>query len=160
MDASQTAHWRTRWLAVTALALALVAVAWLVFRAGNSGGGEPAAHVREPVRLALVYSKAPANSLLLGQHPGHEHIYRANLDGSHPIRLTTGLFPTISPDGNWIAYQAVQHHGQPSLRLLSLSGGKPRRLATGAPDALVWSADSRYIASELLSRLSITDVGT
>jgi Tol biopolymer transport system component len=141
--ASKTGHWRTRWVAVAGLLIAVIA-AWLVVRTGGSSSREPAPQAVKPVRVALVYSKA-TYSHAFGLHPVRERIYRAGSDGTHSARIAVGLYPAISPDGRWVVYQGASRKRPPRLQLLSLAGGRPRPLPARAFDDVVWSPDSKQI---------------
>jgi tricorn protease len=58
-------------------------------------------------------------------------LWKTSLNGGEAIRLTTHpgeeSSPTISPDGNWVAYSAT-YEGPTEVYLIPISGGLPRRL--------------------------------
>jgi hypothetical protein len=92
---------------------------------------------------------------------GTMQILRTKSDGSHSEQLTFdeyhNWFPTISPDGKWIAFLSLPPSSNPTepaaceramLRLMPLSGGAPRVIAyfSGGKGSLgSWSPDSRSI---------------
>jgi hypothetical protein len=81
-----------------------------------------------------------------------EEVWVVNADGSHRTRLGTGDQPLISPDGTMVAASEFGPHGH-ALVIYSTSG-QPKQaylnLATTSAVALAWSADSRYLAVELI----------
>ena len=87
---------------------ASVAAAVVVVVLGTSALGATlfASHSGSNVTRSLVYEKA-----------GTGTIWRANVDGSHPVRLASGTNPRISPDGRFVAFfrnvknQNVRSHG-------------------------------------------------
>jgi TolB protein len=57
---------------------------------------------------------------------GARNIWRVDIDGSNPVRLTTGeldTYPTCSPDSRWVVY-ASWAAGKPSIRKVPLDGGE------------------------------------
>jgi Tol biopolymer transport system component/DNA-binding winged helix-turn-helix (wHTH) protein len=85
-------------------------------------------------------------------------LWKANLDGSDPIQLSTSAMyaanPLWSPDGSQIAFYDNQVNAADTIYLVSSQGGHPQRLL---PDSLgegysgdqnepSWSADGRKIA--------------
>jgi serine/threonine protein kinase/Tol biopolymer transport system component len=57
---------------------------------------------------------------------GARNIWRVDIDGSNPVRLTTGeldTYPTCSPDSRWVVY-ASWASGKPSIRKVPIEGGE------------------------------------
>lgn len=86
------------------------------------------------------------------------NIWRMELDGSNPTRLTDGKFdyiPDCSRDGKWVAYTSDQS-GIPNLWRVSIDGGKPTQLTQQVSIGAQISADGRLISffsnSELRNR--------
>lgn len=79
-----------------------------------------------------------------------EDLWIANLDGSHPRRLTSDLgveaAPYFSPDGSQIAFSA-QYDGNTDVYLLPITGGVPKRLTTHPAGDIVrgWTPDGAAI---------------
>jgi Tol biopolymer transport system component len=65
------------------------------------------------------------------------NLWRADADGSHPVRLTNGaldVHPDISPDGRWVVFASFVDWspaigGQPSLWRVPIEGGEPTEIA-------------------------------
>jgi len=89
---------------------------------------------------------------------GNNDLFVINADGSGLVQLTDTpddeIEPTVSPDGNTIAYVAATplEEGIPKWRLylVSLDGGDPRQLTEGPGDDFYpcWSPDGRFLAFE------------
>jgi WD40 repeat protein len=107
----------------------------------------------EPIERHLVYEKIV----------GERGIWIASADGSNPKLLVAEgeyheiSFPQISPDGTQVAYvgDCGSSHCT-NAYVISTSGGKPRRFASGI-EGISWSPDSQRIvgvkwsSKELLS---------
>lgn len=68
--------------------------------------------------------------VFVSDRAGVPNIWRMDLDGSDPVRLTQGLRdldPYVSPDSRWVVYTGAVS-GRPSLWKVSINGGKPERL--------------------------------
>jgi Tol biopolymer transport system component len=75
---------------------------------------------------------------------GKSAIYVGNADGSHPVRLTNGVWdqiPVWSPDGRWIAYDADDPDRD--LMVVPSDGGDRRQLTSGqgAENPAGWTVD-------------------
>jgi serine/threonine protein kinase len=58
---------------------------------------------------------------------GRRNLWRMNLDGSNPVKLTSGLadsFPALSPDSRWVIY-TVYEGAKPTLWKVPIDGGTP-----------------------------------
>ena len=79
---------------------------------------------------------------------GKKQVWRMNLDGSNPIRLTSGLsdgVPSFTPDGRWIVYTSYDGV-KPELWKISSDGGAPVRIADRAATVASVSPDGKWIA--------------
>jgi len=75
------------------------------------------------------------------------NLWRMNLDGSNPVRLTSGLidlFPSISPDSRWVIYTAVEG-SKPTLWKISIDGGTPVQVTDHVATAATISPDGKSI---------------
>jgi Tol biopolymer transport system component len=102
----------------------------------------------------IAYDKSPASL--------HPHVFVANDDGAGQRRLATGLFPSISPNGRWVAYirpNTTTAHNE--LRVIRSTGGRSR-LVTHAFDIgeLHWSPSSRFLGAWLGRGILIYDLRT
>lgn len=134
----------------------IVVFAWAGLIAGCAGTSDTVPPLPSPSRALLVYAR-PTGSSPIG---GPEVIYRSAPDGRDPVRLVPGRDPVLSPDGRWIAFWRSTPGRPGRLFVISSGGGRPRALAAGADDAVVWSWDSRLVASGRLGRVSIVNVNT
>jgi Tol biopolymer transport system component len=67
------------------------------------------------------------------------------LNGSRLKRqVDDATFPTVSPNGRWLAYAKVQD-GRGGIRLRNLRSGRTRELTTGSAQELDFSPDGRRI---------------
>jgi eukaryotic-like serine/threonine-protein kinase len=76
------------------------------------------------------------------------HIWRIDIDGSNPKRLTDGdreTNPTVSPDGKWVLYTAVESDQQ-KLRKVPIDGGETVQLTNYSSATPYVSPDGRFIA--------------
>jgi Tol biopolymer transport system component len=114
------------------------AVAFTVAALGKSAAST------SPAARTLVYAK-PANPF------GNERIWRAGSDGSHPVFVTAGKLPQLSPDGRWIAFVRTQDRPLRSKLLVVPTSGGQRRLLDQLEgaffDAPVWASDSRNLVA-------------
>jgi Tol biopolymer transport system component len=79
---------------------------------------------------------------------GAKSVWRMNIDGSNPVRLTNGLadsFPSVSPDGKWVIYSGIEG-GKPTLWKVSLDGGTPVQFSNHVATAGVISPDGKSVA--------------
>ena len=76
------------------------------------------------------------------------NIWRMNVDGSNPVRLTSGLsegFPSLSPDGRWVVYTGYDGV-RSALWRVSIDGGTPVQITDHVATAATVSPDGRWIA--------------
>ena len=130
-------------IVVTAIAVALVDTR------SDSGG----------LTGSLVYADQTSTS---------SSIWRANPDGTHPVRLTNGSNPTISPNGRFVAFVRVtcmpmapsgETCSDPKLFVMTTSDGKVERIK-GVPSAddLAWAPDSERLAVTGAHRIDVFDL--
>jgi serine/threonine protein kinase len=76
------------------------------------------------------------------------NLWRMNIDGSNPVRLTSGLadsFPTLSPDSRWVIFTAIGDV-KPTLWKVSIDGGTPVQISDHVATTATVSPDGRLIA--------------
>ncbi len=79
---------------------------------------------------------------------GKRNLWRMNLNGSNPVRLTSGLgeaFPALSPDSRWVIYSALGG-AKPTLWKISIDGGTPVQVSDHVVTTSSVSPDGRFIA--------------
>jgi Tol biopolymer transport system component len=79
---------------------------------------------------------------------GKKSLWRINLDGSNPVKLTPGLadaFPSISPDSRWVVYTTYEG-AKPTLWKISIDGGTPVQITDHVAIVASISPDGKYIA--------------
>jgi Tol biopolymer transport system component len=82
---------------------------------------------------------------------GVRHIWRMNVDGGDPIRLTGGTGesdPTVTPDGRWVVYTRLRTKDSehPTLWKVSIDGGEPAQLTSEFTMRPAVSPDGKLIA--------------
>jgi Tol biopolymer transport system component len=93
-------------------------------------------------------------SVIYGSLQGEESVLmKVSSQGGPAVRLTdyNADYPSVSPDGNWIACFRNPHGNQPpSLAILPIAGGPPAKEfplpETADPPPLVWTPDGRAVA--------------
>jgi Tol biopolymer transport system component len=148
MTAVPRSHRYGRWLVGVVI---LGALSWAALSLARGDENESVTALPTPKRELLVYAK-PSGSPPFG---GPEVIYRSTPTGQDPVRLVPGNDPALSPDGRWVAFWRSRPGSSGRLFVISSRGGQPRALAADASDAIVWSWDSQFIASESLGRVTI-----
>jgi TolB protein len=79
---------------------------------------------------------------------GRRNLWRMNLDGSNPVKLTSGLgdsFPALSPDSRWVIYTAYEGT-KPTLWKVSIDGGTPVKITDHVVTVASVSPDGKFIA--------------
>ena len=75
-------------------------------------------------------------------------VWRMNVDGSNPVRLTQGpfdVYPSVTPDGKWVVY--INNDGpQPTMWKVSIDGGTPVKLSDHTARSAVVSPDGKLLA--------------
>ena len=79
---------------------------------------------------------------------GQLAIWRMNIDGSNPVRLTNGpidVFPSLTPDGKWVVY--INNSGaKPTAWKVSIDGGTPVQVTDHAASSAIVSPDGKLLA--------------
>jgi serine/threonine protein kinase len=86
--------------------------------------------------------------LFSSNRAGNFNIWRMDISGGNPIRLTSGLddeYPGVSPDGRWVVYSSSDP-GKPGLWRTSIDGGEPVRLLENCVNSAPVSSDGKLIA--------------
>lgn len=101
---------------------------------------------------------------------GDAHLFLMNADGSDQteVPLGPGVYddPTISPDGQWLAFTRRDNaNALKALYIAHLDGSGMRRMTNSTVDEndMTWSPDGRYIAvvrGDAGSRIVVLDVAT
>lgn len=79
-------------------------------------------------------------------------IYVSDLDGSNPLKLATGAWPSLSPDGTRLAYSSSD-----GLHILDLATGSNSALGMDGHN-LIWSPDGTRILFSTTFNLYIANV--
>ncbi len=98
--------------------------------------------------LLLVPASSQA-TLVFTRNPLNPTVYTANDNGSAARKVGPGSNPRVSPDGQTIVFYRFGKGNRPSeLMVAPVTGGAPKRLASGWQDPFVfaWSSDSSTIA--------------
>src|SRR3712207_4964331 len=91
-------------------------------------------------QAGLVYVKKPNSA--------KPQVWLARDDGTRGRRLGTGLWPTISPDGRWVAWRTLEPRAR--VMLVKSNGRSPRRIARSSHiGEYKFSADSKKLGIEL-----------
>jgi tricorn protease len=104
------------------------------------------AAVAAPIKFAR-YPHVSSGKLAFAYHGD---LWIANVDGSHPVRLTAHVsrntFPRLSPDGKWVAFTS-NRMGNDDVWVIPALGGEARQLtfhSTG-DTVLYWTPDGKRI---------------
>jgi Tol biopolymer transport system component len=92
--------------------------------------------------------------VFMSERSGKSSIWKVGIDGGSPQQVTNRVAqtPTISPDGNSIAYFYTdeQANNQPKLALIPFTGGEPSKTIdlprSVQPIAFAWMSDGRSVA--------------
>jgi serine/threonine protein kinase/Tol biopolymer transport system component len=79
---------------------------------------------------------------------GTANIWRIDIDGTNPIRLTSGSGesdPDVTPDGKWVVYTLLGA-GRPTVWRVSIDGGAPEQIINKYTTKPVVSPDGKAIA--------------
>ncbi len=93
----------------------------------------------------------PAAQIAFVRGTNSESVWIAAANGTGARRLGAGVGPELSPNGAEVAASTVASKG-PALVVYATAGGKHTFFdaALGEAEPLAWSADSRYLAVELM----------
>ena len=120
----------------------------VILAAGAAGCGQHAQ--RQTVGRFLAYSKGVS-----GDWPA---IWLARVDGTHARRLAgPGIYPVVSPDGRWVAFDGCLRARDLCLRLVSTSGGQQRLLLHNSGPA-TWSPRSDLVVARYGQALAAIDL--
>jgi dipeptidyl aminopeptidase/acylaminoacyl peptidase len=114
---------RSRHLLLGTLPLALVAC-----------GGGANNTLPKPAEQHLVY--------VAGESPATASVWVANVDGSHPQRLTRGSVAVLTPDGKAVAVQR-----RDGIYVVPSHGGAPRKLTSQRLEPRGWSPDGKTLVA-------------
>jgi hypothetical protein len=123
-------------IGATAVALLLPVLA----ACGGSG-----THVVRAAEHHLVY--------VAGDDPAHATVVVANVDGSHPRRIGPGTLAALSPDGRSVA--VLRRNG---IYVLSVHGGRARRLTPERLHPQAWSPDGTTLIASRPATLSVLEL--
>ncbi|MGI9166034.1 MAG: LpqB family beta-propeller domain-containing protein [Pyrinomonadaceae bacterium] len=102
-----------------------------------------------PINVRPSVSPDGRHIVFVSDLAGPRNIWRVDIDGSNPVRLTGGeldTWPTCSPDGLWVVYTS-NLSGKSYLWKVSIDGGAPVQLTrAGVPDAPSISPDGKFVA--------------
>lgn len=79
---------------------------------------------------------------------GVRTIWRMNIDGSNPVKLTNGtsdLMPTLTPDDKWVLFTSLAG-AQPQIYKVSIDGGAPVQITDHRASAGTVSPDGKWLA--------------
>ena len=101
-------------------------------------------------------SGSQAGGTLVFQALSGGPIYAVNADGSALRYLTTGMDPSLSPDGQWVAFTRwddIQNGATGSLWVISVDGSQERPILgeIRQPRSPVWSPDGTQLAISKLN---------
>jgi Tol biopolymer transport system component len=98
----------------------------------------------------LVYVKKPNSA--------RPQVWLAQDDGSRARRIGTGIAPTISDDGKWVAWRAFGTRER--VMLVRASGGTPRRVVRSVQVGEIrFSPDGTRLGFAIRGRLVVRDIG-
>jgi eukaryotic-like serine/threonine-protein kinase len=75
-------------------------------------------------------------------------IWRMNIDGSNPIRLSDGpsdIYPSVTPDSQWVVF--IKNEGsKPTIWKVSIDGGTPVQVFDHVASSAIVSPDGKLLA--------------
>jgi Tol biopolymer transport system component len=111
------------------------------------------------VAASLVVAPAAQAELVYVKNPNsaRPQVWLAQDDGSGARRVGTGIAPTISDDGTWVAWRSFGTREK--VMLVRASGGTPRRVARSvAVGEIRFSPDSTRLGFAIRGRLVVRDL--
>jgi eukaryotic-like serine/threonine-protein kinase len=97
--------------------------------------------------LKPAVSPVDGSIVFVSRRTGTPHLWSMGAGGLNPHQLTNGnteSFPSVSPDGKWVAYISIDD--KPTLWKLSLDGGQPTQLTHNFTWVPSISPDGKLIA--------------
>ncbi len=114
----------------------------------DADGGNQKQVTNDTLMEALVKVSPDSRQILF--HLGGKGLWKMDMDGTNRKQLTDGgMFPTYSPDGNWIFYTKPKDKW--SMWKISSDGGEPIRLTDHAAYHPSVSPDGKLIAYQTRS---------
>ncbi|HET7114550.1 MAG TPA: DUF5050 domain-containing protein, partial [Pyrinomonadaceae bacterium] len=86
--------------------------------------------------------------VFVSQRQNGRAIWRINIDGSNPTRLSNGpsdYLPLVTPDGKWVLFISADGP-QPTLWKVSIDGGSPVQVLDHAASSATVSPDGKLLA--------------
>ena len=88
--------------------------------------------------------------VFISNRSGAKNLWRMNIDGTNPTKLSdlpNSLSPSISPDGNWVYFSAMDiQAGRLTLWKVSINGGEPIQISKLVALSPQISPDGKYLA--------------
>ncbi len=87
--------------------------------------------------------------VFVSDRAGSRNLWRINIDGSNPLRLTTGRndhFPSCSPDSKWVIYNSPSTSTPTTLWRVTIDGGAPVQLTDAWAVMPSVSPDGKQVA--------------
>jgi Tol biopolymer transport system component len=119
-----------------------------IWLADPDGGNRKQLTANNGMNLSPVVSADGRYVVFVSWKDEKRSVWRMNIDGSSPVRLTNGLadtYPSVSPDGRWVIYTAFEG-AKPTLWKVSIDGGTPVQITDHNITAAAISPDGRSIA--------------
>ncbi|HKR12508.1 MAG TPA: protein kinase [Pyrinomonadaceae bacterium] len=86
--------------------------------------------------------------VFISARDGKQAIWRVNIDGANPIRLSNGptdVYPSLTPDGRWVLF--INNGGaKPALWKVPIEGGTPVQVIDRLASSAVVSPDGKLLA--------------
>ncbi|HEU4768459.1 MAG TPA: protein kinase [Pyrinomonadaceae bacterium] len=86
--------------------------------------------------------------VFISARDGNWAVWRMNVDGSNPVRLTNGpahVYPSLTPDSKWVLF--IDNDGaKPTLWKVSIDGGAPVQVTDHMASSAVVSPDGKLLA--------------
>jgi len=86
--------------------------------------------------------------VFISARDGKRAVWRINVNGSNPVRLTSGPFdgfPSVTPDGKWVVY--ISYDGpKPTMWKVSMDGGTPVQVTDHLASSTAVSPDGKLLA--------------
>src|SRR5437867_10987499 len=105
------------------------------------------ASAQEPIRFARTPDISPDGKLVAFSYLGDIWTVETIGGVARPVTMHEAheINPVFSPDGRWIAFSS-DRHGSYNVFVVSVRGGKPRRLTfdSAADFVVAWSPDGKY----------------